>query len=78
MSDTLVFYAPVELGLELVAAIGSISMNTELELLNHIIDKVDSALLIMTPLDLQGPYAGGIINGGVLETPDLFAILGLE
>ena len=45
MADALVFDMPVELGLELVAVVGSDFADTERELLDDVIDGVDRGIL---------------------------------
>lgn len=51
MSDSFVFDVPVELGLELMAAISADRVDTERELLNYVIDGVDGALLVVAAVD---------------------------
>ena len=74
MSDTQIFDVPLELGLELVAIVGSDFAYTEGELVHDVIDKVLSVgLCIFT--DLECPNAGSVINGSVLEATCLLALL---
>ena len=52
MSDTQVFDMPMELRLELVAAIGSDLLDAKWKFGDDVINKVDSVLLRMTLVDL--------------------------
>ena len=61
---------PVELGLELVAVIRPYRMDAEREPLYDKVDKFDCHRLVVPVVDSQRPDAGGIIYGGILETPD--------
>lgn len=65
----------MELGLELMAIIGSDFWYPELELVNDVIDKILSVSLGMLLVDLKRANAGGVINGGVLEAPDHLPLL---
>jgi hypothetical protein len=67
MSDSKIFYMPVEFGLELMAIMGPHCMDTEGELLYHIVDKINGLSLGVLLADLQGPDAGSVINGGILK-----------
>ena len=78
MADTEVFDMPMELGLELMAIIGFDFSYPELELVDNVIDKVLSVRLGMLLADLERGDAGGVINGGVLEAPDLLSLLSDE
>jgi hypothetical protein len=52
MADPFVLDMPVELGLELMTPVGANGLDAEWKLINYIIDEVDSAGLIVTPVDL--------------------------
>jgi hypothetical protein len=67
MADTDVVDMPMELGLELMAIIGSDFSYPEWELVADVIDKVDCVSLGMLLADLERAEAGGIINGGILS-----------
>lgn len=60
--DTQIFDVPMELGLELVAIVGSDFSDTERELVDDVIDEVDHIGLCMFFIDFQGANAGRIIN----------------
>jgi hypothetical protein len=45
-------------------------VDTEGEALDHKIDELDRRGLVVPVVDPQGPNAGGIVYGGILETPD--------
>src|SRR5262245_45953244 len=57
----------MELGLELMAAVGADHLDAEWKLGDDMVDEVDSAGLIMPVVDLQGPDARGVIDGSVDE-----------
>ena len=61
-----------------MSTIGSDRMDPERELFNHVVDEVDGVLLRVTPIDLQRPDAGGVIDGRILEAADAPAGLSLE
>jgi hypothetical protein len=67
MADTDVVDMPMELGLELMAIIGSDFSYPEWELVADVIDKVDCVSLGMLLANLERAEAGGIINGGILS-----------
>ena len=67
MADTDVVDMPMELGLELMAIIGSDFSYPVWELVADVIDKVDCVSLGMLLADLERAEAGGIINGGILS-----------
>ena len=52
MSYPFVLNMPVELRLELMTSVGSYCMNTKRKLLDHVIDKIDGVLLIVTLVNL--------------------------
>ena len=66
---------PVELSLELMTTIRSYRMNPEGKLLYHIIDEVNSVLLVMTPINFQSPDPCGIVDSSVLEATDLSPVI---
>jgi hypothetical protein len=70
MPHPFVLDMPMKLGLKLVASVCSDCMDAEGEFLNHIINKLNSILLIMARVDLHRPDPGGIINSGILKTSD--------
>ena len=74
MSDTQIFDVPLELGLELVAIVGSDFAYTEGELVDDVIDKVLPVGLCIF-IDLECPNAGSVINGCILEATCLLALL---
>ena len=78
MADTAVFDMPVELGLELVAVIGSNFTNAEWELVNDVIDKVDRVCLSMFFIDFECSNTSGVINGGILEAASLLTLFSNE
>ena len=57
---------PMKLRLELVSPVRTDLLDTKREFFNDVIDEVDGIFLSMPVIDLQSPYASGIINGGVL------------
>jgi hypothetical protein len=75
IADTEVFDMPMERELELAAIIGSDFSDPEWELVDDVIDKVDCASLGMLLVDLERADAGSVINGGVLELPDLRSLI---
>ena len=75
MSDTQIFDVLIELGLELVAIVGSDFAYTEGELVDDVIDEVDRVGLCMFFIDLECPNAGSVINGCILEATCLLALL---
>ena len=74
MPDALVLDMPMELGLPLMPAISADRVDTEGELLDHVIDEVDRALLVVPMVNLQGANPRGIINGRVLIATNLSII----
>jgi hypothetical protein len=64
--DTAVLDVPVELGLELVAAVGADALDAEGELRDDVFDEVDGIGLVVAAVDLQSPNAGCVIDCGVL------------
>jgi hypothetical protein len=67
MPHPFVLDMPVKLGLKLMASVRSDRINAEGEFLNHIINKLNGILLIVTGVDFQRPDPGGIINSRVLK-----------
>lgn len=78
MADALIFDVPVELGLELMAIIGSDFLDAERELFDDVIDEVDRVGLSMFIIDLESPDARSVVNGCILEPADLLAALSDE
>ena len=65
---------PMELGLKLMVSICSDRMESEGEFFDHILNKLNGVLLIVTRVDLQRPDPGCIVDGRVLKASDSFAI----
>jgi hypothetical protein len=63
---------PVKLSLKLMASVCSDRMDTEGKLFNHIINELDSILLIMTRINFHGPDPGCIINSRILKASDSY------
>lgn len=78
MSDALIFDVPVELGLELMAIVGSDFLDAERELFNDVIDEVDGVGLCVFVVDFERPDAGCVVDGGILEPADLLPALAGE
>ena len=74
MPDTEIFDMPMELSLELMTVIGADLADTERELIDDVIDKVDRVGLCMLLVDLERANAGGIVSGGILVAPNLLAL----
>jgi len=53
MPHPLVFNVPVEQSLELVASIGPDRADPKRELFDHVVDEIDRAVLIVTPVNLE-------------------------
>ena len=53
-------------------------VNPERELLDDMVDEGDRVLLRVTPVDLEGPHPGGIIDRRVLVAPNPLAVFALE
>ena len=71
MPDALVLDVPVELGLELMAIVGSDFLDAERELFDDVIDEVDGVGLCVFVVDFEGPDAGCVVDGSILEPADL-------
>ena len=65
---------PMKLGLKLMASVYSDRMDTEREFFDHIINKLYGILLIMTRVDFQRSFPGGIINSCILKASDSVAL----
>ena len=78
MADALIFDVPVELGLELVAVVGSDLFDAERELFDDVIDEVLSVGLSMFVVDFERPDARRVIDSSILEPADLLAALAGE
>ena len=76
--DTAVLDVSVELGLELVAAVGPDALDAEGEFLDDVFDEVDSIGLVVTAVDFKSPDAGCIIDCGVLVALDDVASFAFE
>jgi len=70
----LILDMPMKLGLKLMASVCSDRMDTEREFLNHIINKLNGILLIVTWVDFHRPDPGGIINSRILKASNSVAI----
>ena len=57
-----------------MAPVSSYRMYTEGELIDHIINKLNGVLLIVSRIDFKCPDSGSIINGCILKTPDFLAL----
>ena len=57
-----------------MAPICSDRMDAKGEFVNHIINKLNGILLIVTRIDFQRPDSGSIINGCILKTSDSVAL----
>ena len=66
---------PVELGLELVPSIGSDGIDPKRKLLDHVINELDGALLIVLPVDLKRSDTGCVIDSRVLIASDLVSFV---
>lgn len=73
MADALILDMPVELGLELVAIIGSDFFDAERELFNDVIDEVDRVGLCVFVVNLERPDARRVIDSCILEPADFLA-----
>ena len=62
---------PMELGLELMPSVRSDGIDPKREFLDHIINKLDGALLIMLPVYLKRPDPGCIIDSCVLKAANI-------
>jgi hypothetical protein len=69
--NALVLHMPMELGLPLMSAVRAYGMDSKRKLFHHIVNKIDCAVLIMLPIDLQGSDPGGIIDSRVLISTEL-------
>ena len=66
MADALVFDVPVELGLELVAVVRPHLADTECEALDDVVEEIDGVGLGVPAVDLESPYARGVVDSGIL------------
>ena len=73
-----VFDLPVKFSLELVTIVRSDFTNAEWELFNDMIDEVYCISLSVLLIDLQSADARRVIDGSILETPHLFALISNE
>ena len=78
MSDPLVFDVPVKVRLKFMSPIGSNRVNAERELLDHMIDEIDGAFLVVAQVDSESSDSCGIIDCGVLITTDLLSLRGVK
>ena len=73
MTDTLILDMPVELGLELVAVVGSDLFDTKRELVDDVIDEVDRVCLCVLVVDFECPDTRCVIDRRILEPSDFLA-----
>jgi hypothetical protein len=78
MAGALILDVPVDLGLELLAVIGSDFLDAERELFDDVVDEVDRVGLSMFGVDLEGPDMCCVIDSGTLEPTDFLAALADE
>lgn len=78
MSNAKIFDVPMELGLELMAIIGSDLTNAEREFFNDVVDEVDGIGIGMLFVDFQSTNPRRVIDGSVLETPYLLLVISDE
>lgn len=78
MTDALVLDVPVKLGLELVPVVRPHLAETEWEALDDVVEEVDGICLGVPAVDLKGPDAGGVIDGGVLIAFDRLSVFSPE
>ena len=78
MADAVILDVPMELGLELMAIVGSDFLNPEWELFDDVIDEVLSVGLCVFVADLERPDTRSVIDSGILEPADLLAALASE
>jgi len=78
VSDPEIFDMPMEFGLELVTVVSSNFANAERKLLYDVVNEIDGVCLRMLLVDLEGPNAGRIVDRGVLETANLFALFSIK
>ncbi len=78
MADAPVFDVPVELGLEFVPIVCPHLPDAEREALEDVVDEQNGIGLCMPVVDLEGPYARGVINGGVLIAFDWLPVFSSE
>ena len=64
----------MKLGLKLMTSVSSDRMDTEWKFLNHIINKFNGILLIVTRVYFQCPDTSGIINSCILKASDPVAL----
>lgn len=58
--------------------IGPDRVDPKWELLDHVVNEVDRARLVVAPVNLERSGPCGIVNGRVLEGTDLGAVSGLD
>ena len=75
---TLVLDMPVEFGLELMTVVSSDLLDTERELFNDVIDKVDGVGLRVPSVNFQCSHACCIINRSILVALDLLPVFFIE
>lgn len=78
MSNALVFDMPVESGLELMPIVCPYLSDAEGKASDDVVDEGDGVGLVVPVVDLEGPDAGGIVNGSVLVTFDRLPVFSLK
>lgn len=78
VSYALILDMPVELGLKLMAIVGSDLANAKREALDDVVDKVDGAGLGVFLVDLERSHPGRVIDGRELEATDLLSTFSFE
>ena len=58
--------------------IGPNRVDPEGEFLDNVVNKGDGILLVVTAVDLERPYPGGVIDGSVLKTSNSMSVGVLE
>ena len=66
MLDARVLDVPVEGGLKLGAVVSLDALDTEGQLLQHVIDELDRRLLVQALVDPQHAQPGAVVDGGEL------------
>ena len=75
MLHPLILNMPVELGLELMPPVCSDGIDPKWEFLDHIINKLDGALLIVLPVYLKCSDTGCIIDSRVLIAANFIPLI---
>ena len=78
MAYSLVFDVPMEFGLELMSVVGSDLADTKRELLNNMVDEVDSAGLRVFLVDFEHSNTRRIIDCRILETTNFLTVIAFK